>query len=471
MSKYDLTQKSVRDQLPTRAAEYWQTIAVGRSIGIYVAPRGARLWKARYRSVSGQYKETTLGNSDELSFEQAKTLAQRWFDSDPIKSNAVSWHAVRYDGQLIICPCGSEFTVGHALRDYIEWKRIAAAKSHFEAVVALINHHLVSRIASIPLALFTARDFHKLCVDVLETPPKYGNRKLGPRLKLSDLSAEALRRRKKTMNALVSILRGAFGLAWENGEIESDRPCRCLKRLPNFDVPRAIFLTREECSALIAASRPDLRQLVLAALYTGCRVQELANLRVCDVGQKGFGIYISSAKNYRPRFVFLPEEGMAFFLAACEDKKPDELVFLNADGRKWSDRYKHLFRRLIDEIGLPPETVFHSLRHTYASQLVQAGTAFTIVAKQLGHADTTTVDKIYGHLAPNQTVTELEKRFEPLSPEFVAIALQTNTVLNRIKERFGGMDRHFYPAVEGRSSWPRSNFSRFSGEILAQLPR
>jgi integrase len=475
MPAYDFRQQSTLDSLQSRHARYWQRVAVGRSLGIYVSPQGLQFWKARYRSISGLYKETTIGLAsgcdDALSFEQATAAAESWFSTDPVQSNAVSRHAIRYNGELTICPCGEEFTVGHALSDYIDWKRVAAARSHFETVVTLINHHLVPRIATLPLAKFTGKDFHRLCLSVLETPPKYGNRQLGPKRSLADLDPEALRRRKKTMNTLVSILRGAFGLAWENGEIDSDRPVRCLKRLPNVDRPRTVFLSRPECAELIEASRPDLRRLILGALYTGCRVLELTNLRVRDVAQDGYGIYISPSKNYRPRFVFLPDEGMAFFLSACRGRKPDDLVFQNADGRQWSDRYKHLFRDLVERTGLPHDTVFHSLRHTYASQLVQAGASFAVVAKQLGHADTATVDKIYGHLAPDQTEAELTLRFAPLNSTYLLEAARAEIELAEIKARFRGRDPRFYSKIEGPSSWPRSNFSRFSGDMLAQLPR
>lgn len=207
MPHYDLSKESTRLNLRRRGARYWHQIAPGRSLGVYVGTTGIQLWKARYRAVSGLYKETTLGRATGekvLSFEQAVDAAERWFQSDSVQPNAVSRHAIRYNGQLTICPCGPEFTVGHALRDYVEWKRIAAAKSHFSAVVTLINHHLVPRIASIPLAQFNGRDFNKLCIDVLETPPKYGNQPLGPRRSIADLEPEALRCRKKTMNSLKS---------------------------------------------------------------------------------------------------------------------------------------------------------------------------------------------------------------------------------------------------------------------------
>ncbi len=74
----------------------------------------------------------------------------------------------------------------------------------------------------------------------------------------------------------------AFQYAWESGKIPSDRPLRCLKRISVVHTPRLLFLNREECRKLLDACTPALRDLTLAALYTGFRVGELANLRVED---------------------------------------------------------------------------------------------------------------------------------------------------------------------------------------------
>jgi integrase/recombinase XerD len=102
---------------------------------------------------------------------------------------------------------------------------------------------------------------------------------------------------------------------------------------------------------------------------------------------------------------------------------------------------------------------------------VQAGESFAVVAKQLGHADTATVDKIYGHLAPDQTEAELTRRFAPLNSAYLVEVERVKVELVEIKARFRGKDPRFYSKIEGASSWPRSNFSRFFGEMLAQLPR
>src|SRR5262249_34589244 len=51
---------------------------------------------------------------------------------------------------------------------------------------------------------------------------------------------------------------------------------------------------------------------------------------------------------------------------------------------------------------ISPPATFHTLRHTYASHLVQEGVPLLFVASALGHGDTRMVEKHYGHLAPSQ---------------------------------------------------------------------
>src|SRR5690606_7470654 len=91
----------------------------------------------------------------------------------------------------------SGFTVGDALRDYVEWKRIAAARTHFESCISLINHHIVPRLGDVLLDDFTARRFTAFCLEVLESAPKRGNRQQGPQRRIEDLDHDALRKRKK----------------------------------------------------------------------------------------------------------------------------------------------------------------------------------------------------------------------------------------------------------------------------------
>jgi integrase len=59
----------------------------------------------------------------------------------------------------------------------------------------------------------------------------------------------------------------------------------------------------------------------------------------------------------------------------------------------------------------------HTLRHTYASSLVQAGVSVAIVAEALGHADTRMVSKHYGHLAPSHVADAIRAHLPALGIE------------------------------------------------------
>ena len=55
----------------------------------------------------------------------------------------------------------------------------------------------------------------------------------------------------------------------------------------------------------------------------------------------------------------------------------------------------------VERARIEPRASFHTLRHTFASHAVMAGTPLLVVAKHLGHADCRMVEKVYGHLSPS----------------------------------------------------------------------
>ena len=362
------------------------------------------------------------------------------------------------------------YTVGHALHDYVEWKRIAAAQKTFEVALSLINCHIVPQLSDIPLRDFNGIHFRQFARANLERQRKCGSRLVGRRRPIDQMSEEELRKRKKTLNTLISILRIAFQMAWENGRIESERAWRCLRRVPNVDRPRLLHLSRAECRDLLAHCKEDLRQLVLGALYTGCRGIELINLMVGDVAKDGYGVYVARGKNYHPRFVFLPDEGMAYLMRLCRGRNAREPLFVRRDGTAWPYRhYRNDFKTAVRSADLPNEFTFQGLRHTYASQLVQAGTPLSVVADQLGHSDTTTVSRTYGHLAPQIREAEVRHRFSCLDFENARLANDETQALQDLRESLHGADWRSYATVHAVGSWPRANMFRGDSELVAML--
>ncbi|WP_370399032.1 tyrosine-type recombinase/integrase [Sulfitobacter sp. JB4-11] len=352
------------------------------------------------------------------------------------------------------------------MTDYLEWSKLARSEGGHYNNLTLMNYHLVPDFSSIPIEAFCGKDLQRLAAKTLEQPPKRGFEATPSKIDPANLSADEVRRRKRTFNSLVTILRMVFRYAWENGHLTSERSWKCLNRVSVNHQPRTIFLTRSECKRLLAACSLPLRNLVMAALYSGCRVGELGDLRVADVGNGGFGVHIKPFKRSPARFVFLPEEGMAFFLEACAGKQKADHLFLSTKGLPWRRQHTLQFRTAVAKAGLPREFVFHGLRHTYASDLIQGGATLDAVARQLGHASTLTVMTTYGHLAAHVREAQVRRSFSALSKANQAAA-------GKQEERFAELRRAPLPETwdregnfERTSSLPRTSLARPSKGVL-----
>lgn len=474
IKRFDLSSADVRASLPVRQQPYWQLLLYGRHVGFEKSWQAQHYWLARFRTNNGGYRRKRVGRADPdvedaITYQQALEAAHQWFAEPANQAIASEARPIGSTEHLSVCPIGDRFTVGHALHDYVEWKRIVAARTHFTTNLSLINWHIVPRLASIPLDEFNGDRLTQFARAILQSAPKRGNERPKPDRAIHELDEEALRKRKKTLNTLISILRVAFRMAWENGKTDDQRCWRCLRRVTTVDRPRSPFLTRDECRALLNACRDDLRLLVLGALYTGCRAGELSRMTVRDIATEGYGVYVMPSKSRRPRFVFLPDEGMMFFIDMCRRKRSSDLVFTRQNGRSWHSAYRHLFRDAVDRSGIPTEFVFHGLRHTYASQLVQAGTPLLVVAHQLGHANIKTVSRIYGHLAPQTREMEIQARFRSLDPCLHAMATEHQHQLAGIRSRFHHEDWRTLERLEQASSWPIANHFGFDGELAREL--
>lgn len=185
-----------------------------------------------------------------------------------------------------------------------------------------------------------------------------------------------------------------------------------------------------------------------------------------DVGRQGFGIFVDAFKRGPSRFVFLPDEGMAFFLKLIEGRGLHDFVFVSDQGTKWTTQYKNQIKKAVLDADLPKEFVFHGLRHTYASQLVAAGGSLEVIAKQLGHANTTTVSQFYGHLAEHFRESEIRSHFAPISNLLETLSSKSTLKLKQIESI--GDDDNFrkYAAVECRSSNPMKDSAVANAEVM-----
>ncbi|MBV0912519.1 tyrosine-type recombinase/integrase [Anianabacter salinae] len=464
------------EALAFRPTPYWHSLYQCRHLGIHRPDDSMCNWTARILTKDKLYKQKCVGPALDLGhgaieYRVALARALEWFASGAVMSLANEPRALGRMSDVSVCPIGDVYTVGHALKDYTDWTRMARSPGgHYNSIV-LINYHLIPNFANLPLEEFSARHLRDLAQQVLETAPRFGFMERRQRVGIDTLTADELRRRKRTFNSLVTILKMAFRHAWDNAALQSERPWRCLKRIPVNHSPRTIFLDRDECRRLLEACTPALKDLVLAALYSGCRIGELGSLIVDDVGRQGFGLRIGAFKRSPARFVFLPDEGMAFFLAKCEGKSGQDHVLLSDMGKPWRRQHSQLFRRAVAKAGLPRALVFHGLRHTYASDLIRAGVQLEVVAKQLGHANTMTVSNTYGHLAEQYREEQIRTKFTPLSEEQHHGMRKRQGELDQLWSTLQKTNWRDYAALEMVSSNPRKTFASPAPEVAEIFER
>jgi integrase len=212
-----------------------------------------------------------------------------------------------------------------------------------------------------------------------------------------DDTAERHRRRKATINRVIN----AFKACLKRADA-AEKVLRRLKKFRAADSARLRWLTVDEATRLQNACVPEFRPLVRAALLTGCRAGELLALRAGDFDSRSKTILIADSKSGKPRRVPLTDDGMVLFEELATGKSESDRLFSRDDGSHWYRMAVVRAMRAACAGGkvVPPAT-FHTLRHTYASHLVQAGVPLLFVATALGHSDTRMVEKHYGHLAPS----------------------------------------------------------------------
>src|SRR5262245_50193715 len=142
----DLTSYKERFQLPVRAQAYFTLISYGRHLGV-LKRVSESFWVARVRTKVGEsYRQTRLGRAllnpkdhrkGALTYDEALERANAWFATPEIAKIAADAKPLGSRRDLFFSPIGDVFTVGHALRDYVEWKRLVGARTEFETKISL----------------------------------------------------------------------------------------------------------------------------------------------------------------------------------------------------------------------------------------------------------------------------------------------------------------------------------------------
>lgn len=208
-------------------------------------------------------------------------------------------------------------------------------------------------------------------------------------------------------------LASAFETAKRWNYIASN-PFRQVEKPKVRELQPVYFSKAEFQSLLQLIPDKDFRELCICAVSTGIRLSELTALQWTDIDfvRKVISVQNSetfTTKSKKNRVVPMSEQ-LWRMLAVRKEAATCELVFHSLGKRLKRDTVSKTFKRYVRLAGLGERLHFHSLRHTFASWLVQDGVPLYEVQKLLGHSSIS-VTQVYSHLQPEQlhkTVNRIE---------------------------------------------------------------
>lgn len=239
----------------------------------------------------------------------------------------------------------------------------------------------------------------------------------------------------RTIQYCLAIVRQVWNTAVRDGLVSGPSPTRNVKA-PEIDNARVRFLSVAEADTLLAALKAKSEKtyrISLLSLHTGMRFGEIANLRWGDIDIDRGIITILQSKNKRTRYAFMTVVVKDLF-SKMTAGKPEDFVFLDRKGQKLFD-ISNVFQRIVDEIGFNAgvedpkrKVVFHTLRHSFASLLVENGTDLYTVQKLLGHQTLSQTTR-YAHLSNGA----LRNAVDRLNEKMKADQARKNVVENVIE--------------------------------------
>lgn len=158
-------------------------------------------------------------------------------------------------------------------------------------------------------------------------------------------------------------------------------------------------LSEEEVLRLINSPKNLKHKAILYTIYSaGLRRSEVINLRVQDIKSDEGYIMIKGAKGKKDRNTVLSKNLLLLLRKYYKKYKPGYWLFEGATGRKYSaTSVQKIFQKAVAESGCNAWATPHTLRHSFATHLMQAGTNLRYIQNALGHESPKTTE-VYTHV-------------------------------------------------------------------------
>jgi len=176
-------------------------------------------------------------------------------------------------------------------------------------------------------------------------------------------------------------------------------------KTPKFQKKTPTVLTKEEVKEIFEKITNFKHKLMLQLYYaSGLRLSEVINLRVKDIEFSQNSLWVRDGKGGKDRITILPQflskELEEYCVNSGRDK--NDFIFVNKQGNPFSSRMiQKILEQVKPKLSFHKDVHIHTLRHSFATHLLEAGEDIRMIQELLGHADLSTT-QIYTKVANEQ---------------------------------------------------------------------
>lgn len=172
------------------------------------------------------------------------------------------------------------------------------------------------------------------------------------------------------------------------------------------------FFSKDEIKRVFDATDNLKHKAILMTIYScGLRLSELLNLKITDIRPTDKLLQIIKSKGSKDRVILLPDRLLEILREYYRLYRPSAYLFEGANGGRYSERSVQLvLKKALSKGKINTSGSVHTLRHSYATHLIQSGVDIRIVQKLLGHESIKTT-QIYTHITDidsNRTPSPLD---------------------------------------------------------------
>ena len=158
-------------------------------------------------------------------------------------------------------------------------------------------------------------------------------------------------------------------------------------------------LSEEEVAAILKTITNIKHKALIMTIYSGgLRISELINLKVKDIDSDRMQIRVQQSKGKKDRYTLLSQKTLLILRQYFKEYKPKEWLFEGeGDGEYSQKAIQNILKRAVLKAGIKKRITVHSLRHSFATHLLENGTDLRYIQNLLGHSNSKTTE-IYTHI-------------------------------------------------------------------------